>query len=418
MVQVLRHVVMLGRDVAAGQLSLRAMSLVYTTLLSLVPLLALSFSMFKALGVHNALEPVLLNFLEPLGERADELAENIVGFVENIQVGVLGSVGIGLLLYAAVSLIQKVESSFNWIWRVRRERSLGARFSEYLSVLIVGPFAIFLSIGVTATALNNRVVQTLAEIEPFGTMIFGAAKLAPYLIIIGVFTFLYSFIPNTRVRLRAALGGGIFAGILWQTASLGFASFVASAGNYNAIYSGFAILIFLLIWIYLAWLILMLGCQLTFYLAHPEYVTPQPRAAHPSPRSIEQIGLALMSETARRHSGEAPHATRDELARALQAPGEHVEPVIELLISRGILTETRDEPPLVVPARDPSSLSLARLWMLLRSESHPGYHTLSKGMAQADSALNSAEQDFSVRYGEMSLRDWLTQATHGPAKSG
>ena len=280
---VARYAVMLARDIADGHLSLRAMSLVYTTLLSLVPLLALGFSMFKALGVHNALEPALRQFLAPLGERADELVINILNFVENIDVGVLGSVGVGLLLYAAVSLIQKVESSFNWIWHIKRPRSLGARFSEYLSVLIVGPFAVFLSVGITATALNSTIVQTIAQVEPFGAVVFGLAKLIPYLLIVGVFSFLYAFIPNTRVPLRAALSGGLFAGVLWQSASMAFATFVASAGNYNAIYSGFAILIFLLIWLYVGWLILMLGCRLSFYIAHPEYcllyTSPSPRDA-------------------------------------------------------------------------------------------------------------------------------------------
>lgn len=409
LVHVLRYIVVLGRDLGGGQLSMRAMSLVYTTLLSLVPLLALGFSMFKGLGAHNALEPTLLRFLEPLGEQGEELAGNVIGFVENIQVGVLGSLGVGLLLYAAISLIQKVETSFNWIWRVRRERSLGARFSEYLSVLIVGPFAIFLSIGVTASAVNNRVVQTLAEIEPFGTLVYGAAKLVPYLIIIGVFTFLYSFIPNTRVRLRAALGGGVFAGVLWQSASMGFATFVSSASNYNAIYSSFAILIFLLIWLYLAWLILMLGCQLTFYLAHPEYVTPDPRETRPSPRSVEQIGLALVAEVAARATGNGQHATRNALVRVLKAPGEYVEPVIDLLIARGVLAETLGEPSVVVPARDMSSLSLSALWMLLRTDPRARGKSRSGGMRRADDALSNAEAGFDERYGALSIKDWLAQ---------
>ncbi len=122
------------RDLGDGMLRLRAMSLVYTTLLSLVPLLAISFSVLKGFGVHNQIEPMLLNFLAPLGEKGVEITEYIITFVERIKVGVLGAVGLGLLVYTVVSLMQKIERSFNDTWHVTRHRSLAQRFSGYLSV--------------------------------------------------------------------------------------------------------------------------------------------------------------------------------------------------------------------------------------------------------------------------------------------
>src|SRR3569832_2841230 len=114
--------------VAAGQLTLRAMSLVYTTLLSLVPLLAVSFSELKAFGVHNQLTPVLLIFLSPLGENGVELGLRIVSFVENMKVGVLGSLCLSMLIYTVVALVQKIEDAFNYIWRIDRPRRFVRRF--------------------------------------------------------------------------------------------------------------------------------------------------------------------------------------------------------------------------------------------------------------------------------------------------
>ncbi|RKZ76850.1 MAG: hypothetical protein DRQ57_02255 [Gammaproteobacteria bacterium] len=107
------------RDLTHGQLSLQAMSLVYTTLLSLVPLLAVSFSMLKGLGVHNQIEPLMLNFLAPLGEKGVEITARVIGFVENVNVGVLGSLGIVFLLYTVISLIYKIETVFNFTWHRR-----------------------------------------------------------------------------------------------------------------------------------------------------------------------------------------------------------------------------------------------------------------------------------------------------------
>ena len=253
-----------------GQLSLRAMSLVYTTLLSLTPLLALGFSLLKALGVHNSLEPFLLESLKGLGpEQAREVADNLIRFVENIKVGVLGSLGVALLVYSAMSLIQKVEEAFNHIWHVERVRGLSQRFGEYLAVLMVGPVVVFAALGVTASLLNNQAIAWLAQIPGFGFLLYLVSALLPYALMVGMFTFLYAFIPNTRVGMRPAFAGGLFAGLMWQSASYAFAAFVAGATNYNAIYSGFAIVIFVLIWLYLGWLILLCGCQVAYFAQCP-----------------------------------------------------------------------------------------------------------------------------------------------------
>ena len=124
--RILRYPYALIRDILRGDLTLRAMGLVYTTLLSLVPLIALSFSVLKGLGYHRELEPVLYSFLEPLGDRGYELTEQIMDFVDNVRGGVLGSLGLIFLLYTTISTIQKVEEAFNFVWRVERPRSLGA----------------------------------------------------------------------------------------------------------------------------------------------------------------------------------------------------------------------------------------------------------------------------------------------------
>ena len=119
----------LTRDIVRGQLTLRAMSLVYTTLLSIVPLLALSFSVLKAFGVHNQTEPMLRSFLSPLGEKGEEVSHRIIEFIQNMNVGVLGSLGLALLLYTSVSLMQKIEESCNFLWHISQPRSIGERFS-------------------------------------------------------------------------------------------------------------------------------------------------------------------------------------------------------------------------------------------------------------------------------------------------
>ena len=220
-VQALRHFHVMLRDLAEGDLLTRASSLAYTTLLSFVPLLAVSFSLLKGFGVHNQLEPALLQIFAPLGDKGSEITARIIGFVENMEVGVLGAVGVGILLFTVVSVMQKIERAFNQSWRVSAARSFKTRFSDYLSVLLVGPVLTFAALGITGAATNNRVVKYFAGIEPFGAVLEGLSRLVPYLMIIGAFAFMYVFMPNTKVRVGSAVFGALIAGILWQTTGLG-----------------------------------------------------------------------------------------------------------------------------------------------------------------------------------------------------
>jgi membrane protein len=270
-----RLLLALVRDLASGQLTLRAMSLVYTTLLSIVPLLALSLSVLKAFGVHNQVEPALRNFLAPLGAQGEENTEHIIEFVERMNVGVLGSVGFARLLYTAVSLVQKIERSFNFIWHIAEPRSMGERFSRYLSVLLVGPILVFSALGMTAAVTSLDLVQGLLAVEPLGRLAYAAGQLLPYVLVIAAFTFIYVFVPNTHVRIWPALAGGIVGGLLWQTGGWAFAAFVAVSTRYSAIYSSLAILVLFMIWLYLSWLILLFGAAVAFYRQHPEYILPQ-----------------------------------------------------------------------------------------------------------------------------------------------
>ena len=322
-----------GRELSRGELSMRAMSLVYTTLLSLVPLLALSFSVLKALGVHNSMEPVLLRVLAPLGDKAGEITETVIGFVENVRVGVLGSLGIAMLFYTAISMLQKVEGSFNRIWRIERSRPLAQRFGEYMSVLIVGPVLVFSAVGVTASASSNAILVHLSHIEPLGTIIHFAARFVPYLLVIAAFTFMYSFVPNTRVRLLPALGGGVLSGLLWESASLAFAEFATTVPSYNAVYSSFAILLFLLIWLYVGWLILLVGCQLAFLLQYPNYVRPSPTGSFVGNRTREHLALQIMGIIAHRFASGEPPLPVSELANETGERPEAVYSVVDRLLA-------------------------------------------------------------------------------------
>ncbi|MBE0621809.1 MAG: YihY/virulence factor BrkB family protein [Burkholderiales bacterium] len=417
--RIVRTALILGRDLAGGQLTLRAMSLVYTTLLSIVPLLALSFSVLKAFGVYNQIQPVLLNFLAPLGAKGEDITRKIVQFIENMNVGVLGAVGVGLLVYTAISLMQKIEESLNYIWHIGQPRRLGERFSRYLSVLMVGPILVFSALGITATVMNIETVRDLLAIGALGQMVQAISRLTPYLLVIAAFTFVYLFIPNTRVRFGPALIGGAIGGIVWQTAGWAFALFVASSNKYTAIYASLAILVMFMIWLYLSWLILLFGASVAFYAQHPEYLYARSGEPRLSNRMRERLALSVMSLVAGRFLAGARMPSPAEFTRLLGVPMHALQTVLDALEQRQLVIQSTDDPPLYLPARDPSLISVTQVLDTVRAAGEERYFS-PEGLPApqpVDAVLERMRQAVESSVGDMTLRELAAQDTE-PAMRG
>ncbi len=360
------------RDFLHGDLTLRAMSLVYTTMFATVPLLALVFSVLKGLGVHQDLQPVLHGFLAPLGPRADELTAQIIGFVDNVSSSLLGSIGSALLLFSLLMMAQKVESSFNFVWRVDHPRSLARRFSEYLAFLLLGPLIMIIVLGFTATLSSTAAMTRLREIGVLGGMLDALSWATPYILIVASFTLLYVLVPNTRVRLKPALIGGTFAGVLWAGAGSLFTDFIVSMSRYEAIYAGFAIVIVAMFWLYLSWLILLLGAQLAFYVQQPEYLPLGPRAPSASNATRERLALSAMLLVGRDFE-EPGHGWRIEsLAARIRVPRHLLEPVVNALMDAGLLARTSEHR--LIPSRDLRRIGVADILAAVRVSSERDSH--------------------------------------------
>jgi membrane protein len=399
------HVVI--RDFTDGQLTLQAMSLVYTTLLSIVPLLAVSFSVLKGFEVHNQIEPILLNFLKPLGASGVEISSNIIGLVDRVKAGVLGSVGLALLIYTVISLIQKIERAFNYTWNVTHTRPIAQRFSDYLSVIIIGPILIFTAMGITASLKAMTLVQKLLAIKAFGSLFSLGTQLLPYFLVILAFTFIYIFVPNTKVHLRSALTGAVVAGILWQATGWGFASFIAISTKYTAIYAGLAILIFFMIWLYLSWLILLVGASVAFFHQRPEALQAHRRELQLSNRFKEKLALLVLSLVGHNFYNNRPAWTIEGLAHRLHLPTEALEPIVEALERDGLLSHTGDDPPAYLPARPLETTELKDVLDVIRQtpkETHLALQSLAPELA-IEKLVGHLDQAISEAFQGRTLKD-------------
>jgi membrane protein len=400
------------RDLTQGYLSLEAMSLVYTTLLSLVPLLAVSFSVLKGFGVHNQLEPWLLQALSPLGEKAAELTESIIGFVDNMKVGVLGSVGLAILIYTVVALIQKIEQVFNHTWRAEEGRPFAQRFGQYLSVLLIGPVLFFSAVGLSASIGSSAYVAAVLAIEPFGTLIETLSRALPFALLVLSFAFIYVFVPNARVHLGSAMIGGLVAAILWQSVGWVFAHFMVSSTQYTAVYSSLAILILFMIWVYIAWLILLVGASVAFYHQHPEYLTSRSWDLKLSSRLRERIALLAAGHIARTHAQGGAPWTGDALSAALGVPRPNTQPILDTLEREGVVVRSAGDPPGYLPARAPEGIRIKSLLDGVRHfEEHGGCRGTPPDPAigaierRIDSALDAALGDMTLKNLADALQD-------------
>ncbi len=335
--QMFRLATAVGMEFRHRLLDARAAGLVFTTLLSLVPFLAVMFSVLKAFGVHHVIEPSLAQALEPLGPKGQEITTTIVSFVDNIKIGVLGVVGIAGLFYTTYSLIDKIEQALNAVWQVKQGRTWERKFADYLSAVLVGPVLVVSAFGMVASLQSHTLVQRLVEMEPLGTLVVWGGELVPFLMLCGVFTFFYKMIPNTHVQVRSALVGGVSAALLWIIAEEVFAKFVVTSAKYSAIYSGFAVLILFLLWLYVGWMIVLIGAQFSFFHQYPTAYLSRLLWDQGTFVFREQLALNVLRTLGHHYlKGDRP-LRLTQLSSELNIPLSLVEEEVERLIDNGFV---------------------------------------------------------------------------------
>jgi len=398
----LRYAYALLRDAARGELGLHAMSLVYSTLFAIVPLIAVAFAVLQAFGYQEDIGNILYEFLRPLGEPGRELAGSIMGFVRNLQGTILGTVGFVFLLYTVLSMIQKVEQALNFVWHVERPRSLARRASEYLVVMLVGPAVAIVAMVLLARFEASEAVGRLSGLSGDPAT---RTHLAPYLMVIGLFMFIYVYMPNIRVRLGPAAVGALFAGALWAAVGALFARIVVYSAQTAAVYAGFAVVLLFLVWLYLSWLILLLGAQFSFYVQHPEHLRTGHEEIPMTPALRERLALSVMCLVGGQFLDGGPRWTLSGLAERLDVPGAVLDDIVSALQLHGLVLDAEDDS--VVPARDLAAIRLDAILEAVRHEMPDPRRPAPRPVPAADEAARVADAALGASLSGRSLRDLL-----------
>ena len=242
---------------------------------------------------------------------------------------------------------------------------------------------------VTARSRPSCPLAILFRGQPFGSILVMLGHLTPYLMVTGVFTFMYAFVPNTKVHVKSALIGGAFAGIAWAGSGMLFARFVAGTSPTMVIYAGFAVVIAALIWLYISWVILLLGSQLSFYVQNPQYLRPGRGAIQLNSSLRERVALSIMYLIVNDYQHARHRWTINSLADHLDLPGAALGPIVTALERKHLLLLAEDDT--WVPARDPAMIELADVMDAVRHDTAGPRLGKIRDIAPAVEAARAAE---------------------------
>ena len=374
--------VMVGKSFAANRCPVRASALAYTTLLALVPMLAVGIGISAQLLKKEGQKPVeelinrvvsevapQLGLIPSAGANTEEgaraeVVRRITDFIANVHSGTLGVTGTVAIILIAIGLLGTIEKTFNDIWGVQRSRNWFSSIVLYWTAITLGPMFIILAISLTVGRQFQAIQARLQAVPFLGEFIF---VMAPIFILIGAFTLFYLLMPNTKVDWRAALVGGFVGGVLWSLNSQFNVIFASRVITASKIYGPLGTVPVFLIGMYFSWLILLFGAQVAYAYQNRRTYLQEKQAETVNQRGREFIALRLMTRLGQRfQKGESP-LTATELAEALEVPTRLVSRILGTLAGDQLLVEVAGPETAYAPARPLASITARHVLDAMRA---------------------------------------------------
>ncbi len=362
----LRIVVAVRRGVTRHQLATRAGSLTYVTIFSLVPTLAVAFAMFSAFGgMQNARDMLLSHIMDYLavGVR-EQVTTGIDRMLHNINGGAIGATGFVFVIFSVFTLLSSVEDAFNDIWGVKRTRSYLERLTLYWTVVSISPTLIV--VGLSLPALVDQVLPLRWMLEQTGTGDVFFALLMPWAFVTLGFMLLYSLMVSRRMPISAATVGGLAGGSLWFGAAHAYAWYARSTVYYASIYGSLAAIPVFVFWMYLSWLLVLIGAEVAFAWQNLETIREEFLAVGMGPAARQQMALRILTDVARRFVHGLAPVRVDEIPQSVQTSARAVNDIVSELVALGFLVEFGDDR--LIIACDPRALTPGHVLHRLRHD--------------------------------------------------
>ncbi|MDD5207125.1 MAG: YhjD/YihY/BrkB family envelope integrity protein [Desulfobacterales bacterium] len=342
-IRLLRIVLLASRGFNKDVIHLRASALTLYSLLGIVPVVAMAFGIAKGFGFENYLQKDLLERFQGQEEVATRIIAFAHSLLEATKGGLIAGVGLIILLWTVIRVLRDIENSFNAIWGIEESRGLGRKFSDYLTILVVCPMLLTMSGSITIF-ISTQLATITAKFALLGyisNLIFLLLKALPLCMIWGLFTFVYIFVPNTRVRFRSGLIAGIVAGTVYQIVQWGYIHFQVGVSKYNAIYGSFAALPLFLAWLQISWIIVLIGAEIAFAHQNVDTYEFEPDSQKIS-LSFKRLLSLMVAHLLTRHfaDGKKP-VTAQEISQTLAIPIRLVRQILFELVHSGIVSEIK-----------------------------------------------------------------------------
>ncbi len=339
----LRIVLLALRGFTEDKCQLRASALTFYSLLSIVPVVAMAFGIAKGFGFEKTLEAQLYERF--VGQ--EEVIGRIIGFanafLENTKGGLIAGIGIVVLFWTVIKVLGNIESSFNDIWGIKKARTIGRKFSDYLSIMLICPILLIMSSSVTVL-ITSQVKVILAKLTFMGSvapLIMSLLSFLPYAVLWVLFTFIYLFMPNTKITFKSGLMGGVIAGTIYQLVQWAYIAFQVGVSKFGAIYGSFAALPLFLVWLQLSWLIVLLGAEISFAEQNVETYEFEQDCLKSSIAFKRQLSLSIVLICVRNFCKEVLPPTADDLSHNLEIPIRLVRQVLFELTEAKVLAEVK-----------------------------------------------------------------------------
>ena len=341
----LRVIIISIRSFDEDKCSLHASALTFFTMISIVPVAAMAFGIAKGFGFEKMLVEQLR---EKLAGHEDILA-NVIQFshslLQNTQGGVIAGVGLILLFWAVLQVLGQIENSFNDIWGIKQQRTIGRKFGDYLSLMLICPVIIILSGSVTVfiTTQVTLITEKVAILGNLRFLVFLLLKLLPYTLLWGLFTFLYIFMPNTKVRFSSGLLAGVITGTIYQVLQWLYITFQIGIASYNAIYGSFAALPLFMAWLQLSWVVVLYGAEISFAHQNVDTYEFEPDARQASHRIKTLFSLQITHHLIRNFIRREKPLTDRDISNQLEIPIRLVNEILFDLVKCRIVSVTDTE---------------------------------------------------------------------------
>ncbi len=364
------------------QCMIRASALTFTTILSIVPFIAVAFSISKGFGLQNA--DFIKDLLLRVTAGQEDVAAKILEYIGNTNVTTLGWMGVATLLGTVFSMVGTIEKAFNTIWDVKRGRTAWRKFTDFFSVILICPIIVMVAISLTVSLQNQEMVRNLLSVSAFGYMEALFLKLLPLFLIWMAFTFIYIFIPNHKVKLSSAAVGGVVAGSMWQLAQWVYIHWQIGAGKYNAIYGSFAQLPLLLIWLYISWVIVLLGAEMAAAKQNLKSSVGKRFAGTVNVLDRQKASLLLLTYLTRQFKDGFSPKPLEVISRRLSLPADLSADLFQTLREAGLVIKAQNgDEEIFVLAKTPDGIRVTDVMDAIAGDGHSKLPVLSEKRFQA-----------------------------------